>query len=129
MCGTQIHSMENECQIIGRICRQVILYCQYSFQRMWRLVLFPSRDHYWDHVTLGAIYPTPVADLGGGGAPGARTPPPFQPDNFISLLGHTPTTCLTTCLTWMDGPPPPPFPTSWILHWTRYPRAAPEGRV
>ena len=36
-----------------------------------------------------------VADLGGTppAPPPPPPPPPVQPDNFISLLGHTPTTC------------------------------------
>ena len=76
---------------------------------------------------------------GGGGAP----PPPVQPDNYISLLGHPPTTCLTTCLTWMqsrinfffffffllvDFPPPR---TSLIRHcldgWAPPPRSPHPG--
>ena len=54
----------------------------------------------------------PVADLGGGGGGGAGPPPPpVQPYNFISLLGHT----LTTCLTWMGGRPPPAPPLLNVL--------------
>ena len=37
-----------------------------------------------------------------GGSSGGGAPPPLQPENYISLLGHTPTTCLTTRLTWIQ---------------------------
>ena len=59
------------------------------------------------------VWQAAVASWDSGGYGGA---PPVQPDKFISLLGHTPTTCFTTCLTWMGGRPHPPFPTSWIRH-------------
>ena len=40
---------------------------------------------------------------------GGRPIPPRPPPPLATGLVHTP----TTCLTWMDGRPPP-FPTSWI---------------
>ena len=45
-------------------------------------------------------------------------PPPVQPENFISLLGHPP----TTCLTWMDGRPQCRCPNLVIPPHSVYPR-------